>query len=117
MADGTGPFLIGPRLARLTGAYPSPPHVLEAAAEGPREKAILARLWISKGIPFAFKQCPGLYEELRQSLAERLGLDAKQISIAGSGRLGQPPATSHLRRAGSRPLPITILLEHRCGDR
>ena len=88
MADGTRPFLIGPRLARLTGAYPSPPHVLEAAAEGPREKAILARLWISEGIPFAFKQCPGLYEELRQSLAERLGLDAKQISVAGGGRLG-----------------------------
>ena len=88
MADGTKPFAIGQSLARLTGAYPPPPHVLEAAAEGPREKAILARLWISEGIPFAFKECPGLYEELRKSLAERLGLDAKQISVAGSGRLG-----------------------------
>ena len=88
MAHGTKPFTIGPHLARLTGTYPRPPDVLQAASEGPREKAILARLWISEGIPFAFKNCPGLYEELRNSLARRLELDAKQISIAGSGRLG-----------------------------
>ena len=55
---------------------------------GQREKAILARLWISEGIPFAFRRCPGLYEEVRDSLAKRLEIDAKQISIAGSGRLG-----------------------------
>ena len=88
MAHGTKPFTIGPHLARLTGAYPRAPDVLQAASEGPREKAILARLWISEGIPFAFKNCPGLYEELRNSLARRLELDAKQISVAGSGRLG-----------------------------
>ena len=50
--------------------------------------AILARLWISEGIPFAFSECPWLYEDFRASIAERLDIDAKQISIAGSGRLG-----------------------------
>ena len=88
MADATKPFVISPGLARLTATYPSPQDLLEAAAEGQREKAILARLWISEGIPFAFKECPGLYEQFRASLAERLEIDAKEISVAGSGRLG-----------------------------
>ena len=88
MVDGTRAFAIGPQLAKLTGAYPRPQDVLEAAAVGQREKAILARLWISEGIPFAFRRCPGLYEEVRDSLAKRLELDAKQISVVGSGRLG-----------------------------
>ena len=79
---------IGPQLAKLSGAYPRAQHVLEAAAVGQREKAILARLWISEGIPFAFRKCPGLYEEVRHSLAKGLELDAKQISVVGSGRLG-----------------------------
>ena len=72
----------------LTGTYPRAQDLLEAAAVGQREKAILARLWISEGIPFAFRGCPGLYEEVRELLAKRLELDAKQISVAGSGRLG-----------------------------
>ena len=88
MVDRARAFAVGPRLARLTGAYPRAQDVLEAAAVGQREKAILARLWISEGIPFAFRRCPGLYEEVRHSLAKKLEIDAKQISVAGSGRLG-----------------------------
>ena len=88
MADTTRPFVISPGLAKLTGAYPSAQDVLEAASKGQREKAILARLWISEGIPFAFRNCPGIYEEFRASLADRLDIDAKHISVAGSGRLG-----------------------------
>ena len=88
MAKITKPFVINPGLAKLTATYPSPQDLLEAAAEGRRERAILARLWISEGIPFAFKECPSLYEEFRASLAEQLGIDAKEVSVAGSGRLG-----------------------------
>ena len=86
MAGGIKAFAIGPQLAKLSGAYPRAQHVLEAAAVGQREKAILVRLWISEGIPFAFRKCPGLYEEVRDSLAKGLELDAKQISVVGSGR-------------------------------
>lgn len=68
--------------------YPQPCSVFEAAEVGTRERIILARLWISEGIPFAFRECPGLYEEARNWLAKGLMLDPKQISIAGSGRLG-----------------------------
>lgn len=51
-------------------------------------KGQCGRLWISEGIPFAFRNCPGLYEEVRNWLAAGLELDAKQVSVAGSGRLG-----------------------------
>ena len=88
MIDRNRAFAVGPQLAKLTGTYPRAQDLLEAAAVGQREKAILARLWISEGIPFAFRGCPGLYEEVRELLAKRLELDAKQISVAGSGRLG-----------------------------
>ena len=88
MVGATRAFAIGPHLAKVTGAYPRPQDVLAAAAVGQREKAILARLWMSEGIPFAFKSCPGLYEAARDWLAKGLELDAKQISMGGSGRLG-----------------------------
>ena len=88
MVDRNRAFAVGPQLAKLTGTYPRAQDVLEAAAVGQREKAILARLWISEGIPFAFRGGPSLYEEVRELLAKRLELDAKQISVAGSGRLG-----------------------------
>lgn len=88
MVDRIRAFTIGPELAKLTGAYPSPQDVLEAASAGQREKVILARLWVSEGIPFAFERCPGLYEEVRNTLAERVEVDAKEISIVGSGRIG-----------------------------
>ena len=88
MVDGTRTLAVSAELARVKGAYPRPQDVLDAAVSGQRERAVLARLWISEGIPFAFKECPGLYEEVRNALAWRLGIDAKQISVVGSGRLG-----------------------------
>ena len=88
MVSRTRAFRIGPRLAKVSGAYPLPNDVFAAAEVGTRERTILARLWISEGIPFAFRQCPGLYEEVRKWLADGLELDPKQISIAGSARLG-----------------------------
>ena len=63
---------------------------------------MLARLWISEGIPFAFRKCPGLYEEIRNWLAAGLELDAKQVSVGGSGRLGYSLAP---KRWGDRYRP------------
>ena len=77
-----------PPLAALSGAYPASEDVLQAVALGPQERSVVARLWVSEGIPFAFRECPALYEEARTWLAKRLGLDPKEISMGGSGRLG-----------------------------
>ena len=96
MTNVTSPFATGPKLSELRGAYPRAQDVLEAAAESSRGRSILARLWISEGIPFAFKDCPSIYEGFRASLAKRLDIDidSKQIGIAGSGRLGYSLAPS-----------------------
>ena len=62
--------------------------MLQAVALGSQEQAVVARLWVSEGIPFAFRECPALYEVARAWLAEQLGLDSREISLRGSGRLG-----------------------------
>ncbi|MCY4496529.1 MAG: hypothetical protein OXC14_04520 [Rhodospirillaceae bacterium] len=95
-------FGVGLRLAKLKGSYPPADQVFAAAGVGNRERAVLARLWISEGIPFAFRKCPGLYEEVRNWLAAELELDAKEISVAGSGRLGYSLAP---KRWGQRYRP------------
>ena len=86
--NGFTAFRMKPPLAALSGAYPASEDVLQAVALGPRERSVVARLWVSEGIPFAFRECPALYEEARSWLAEQLGLDSKEISMGGSGRLG-----------------------------
>lgn len=86
--NGPTAFRMKSPLAALSGAYPASEDVLQAVALGPRERSVVARLWVSEGIPFAFRECPALYEEARTWLAERLELDAKEVSMGGSGRLG-----------------------------
>ena len=86
--NGPTAFRMKPPPAVLSGAYPASEEVLQAVALGPQERSVVARLWISEGISFAFRECPALYEEVRTWLAKRLGLDSKEISTGGSGRLG-----------------------------
>ena len=95
MNRGGGGFRVDWRLAQLTGPYPPAVEVLAAARVGKRARVVLARLWISEGIPFAFRECPALYEEARRWLAAGLELDAKEISVRGSGRLGYSLAPEH----------------------
>ena len=118
MAEGTKAFAIDLQLAKLRGAYPRPQDLLTAAAAGPRERAILARLWISEGIPFAFRRYPAVYEELRDSLANGLNLDAKQINIGGSGRLGYslaPKTWGEPYRPTSSDLDLFVVSERLFG--
>lgn len=83
------PFKIAAPLADLTDHYPSAHDVLKVAHTGGEQaKIALARLWLSEGIPFAFKECPGIYESVRTWLSGRLSVDAKSINISGSARLG-----------------------------
>lgn len=84
------PFKVAAPLAKLTNPYPAAKSVLEVASKGGEQARIaLARLWLSEGIPFAFKECPGLYESVRTWLSGWLGVTAKEISLTGSARLGE----------------------------
>lgn len=53
-----------------------------------RTLEVLARLWLTEGIPAVFEQCPGVYEHLRGWLGNRLRVHPKEITLVGSCRLG-----------------------------
>lgn len=91
------PFRIAASLERLTDVYPDPKVVVEAARSGGEQARIaLARLWLSEGIPYAFRDCPAVYESVRSWLSTWLNVNAKEISVTGSARLGASLAPSKL---------------------
>lgn len=57
----------------------------------------IARLWLSEGIPFAFRAMPALYEIVREWIASRLFIHPKELTLIGSARQGSsiapPPKT------------------------
>lgn len=84
------PFKSPDSLKGLTDPYPDPQELLEAARSGGEPARIaLARLWLSEGIPYAFRCCPVIYESVRSWLSAQLGVHAKEISMVGSARLGK----------------------------
>lgn len=83
------PFHVSEHMARVRRPYENARVVLEAGElGGVRARAALAQLWLSEGIPYAFAECPAIYEALRSWLGQRLGVHPKEVSVTGSGRLG-----------------------------
>ena len=83
------PFLIAESIRDLTTPYPTGSRVLAAAAGGTLARTDLVQLWLTEGIPHAFKDCPAAYASMRAWLATRLDVHAKDISMTGSGRFGE----------------------------
>lgn len=91
------PFNVSVHLSALVDSYPSADLLIKAAINGGEQSKIaIARLWLSEGIPYAFKQNPALYESVRSWLGTRLDVDPKEISLTGSGRIGQSLAPGKL---------------------
>lgn len=83
-------FRVSKPLREVINSYPDAASIQKAAKEGGEASRVaIARLWLSEGIPFAFKDCPGVYESIRTWLAPRLSVDPKEINVTGSARLGQ----------------------------
>lgn len=65
-----------------------------------KAREIIARLWLTEGIPFAFRNTPAVYEDLRGWLASNLDIHPKEITLVGSVRLGfslkKPPIFGRL---------------------
>lgn len=94
------PFEISPALACITGTYPdfnSVKALFEDAVQ--HQNFMFIRLWLAEGIPYAFKECPSIYQISREWLAKRLGVESHQISIVGSGRLGYSLNPKNLERS------------------
>lgn len=83
------PFRIATTLLKLCDLYPDPKVLLGAARTGGEQARIaIARLWLSEGIPYAFRDCPAIYESVRSWLSTWLNVHAKEIGVTGSARLG-----------------------------
>ena len=94
------PFEFSSSLAAMTDRYPVAEHILKALCEGRTEDRLaIARQWLSEGIPFAFQECPAIYESLRSWLSRKLDVEAKEISLTGSARLGSSLKNKNFGRA------------------
>lgn len=95
------PFEIPESIGELKEVYPGAEVIMAAARKsGMAEVHAIARLWLSEGIPFAFREKPGLYEVVRDWIANRLSIHPKQLTLIGSGRQGSslapPPKTGKM---------------------
>lgn len=84
------PFKVSSQLRDITGSYPDAKLISNAAKLGGESaRYAIARQWLSEGIPYAFKDCPGIYESVRTWIAVRLDIDPKEVNLTGSARIGQ----------------------------
>jgi hypothetical protein len=52
------------------------------------ERKHFVYLWLIEGIPFAFREIPLLYGDIRNWLASRLDIPIKDVTLVGSARIG-----------------------------
>ena len=83
------PFALSSETTKLLGSYPSSAILRDVYARTLHEERLgIIRLWMTEGIPFAFKQYPLLYEEVRNFIARGITVEAKEVTLVGSGRIG-----------------------------
>jgi hypothetical protein len=85
----TKPFAVDPILALLQIRYPDSQFVKRLLAEtSDRGRQIFIRLWLSEGEPYAFRNCPAIFDEIRGWLGDRLLVHPKEVTLIGSARIG-----------------------------
>jgi len=83
------PFIVTETSKHLLGAYPDSEQIKDVYTNASEsERYGIIRLWITEGIPFAFKENPLLYEEIRRFIADGVKVHPKEITLVGSGRIG-----------------------------
>lgn len=107
-------FSVPNELKKIIGTYPDA-RLLSSVAKsgGLLARQAIARQWLSEGIPFAFKTCPGLYESIRAWIGTRLFVDPKTIGITGSAKVGQSLSPNQIGKPfnDSSDLDIFIISE------
>ncbi len=83
------PFQVEENLRKLLDPHPAPKNFREAlSAVSRHSREDVVRLWLTEGIPFAFRTYPAAYEEMRTWLGRRLGVCPKEVTVVGSARIG-----------------------------
>lgn len=109
------PLRIEPPLLKLSSQHLDPVVFREAveSLSAPSIESIV-RLWLTEGIPFAFRECPVVYDVTRAWLGSRLRVCPKEITLLGSARLGfsLAPEPEYGRAFGSKSdLDLSIVSE------
>lgn len=89
-------FEIPKEAAALKWPYADAESLIAAAKTERKTREAIARQWISEGVPFAFKDCPALYEYIRDWIGKKLDVPAKSVAVTGSASLGQSLARKKL---------------------
>jgi hypothetical protein len=107
------PFQISDYSKVITGLYPDADKVKNALTIMDREERVrFLRLWVSEGIPFAFKEAPMLYEAIRGWLAVQLNVHPKVVTMVGSARIGYslaPPPSYGLPFGSNSDLDFVVV--------
>ncbi len=83
------PFQLDSALASLTVRHPDPATLKTVVSQASRHgREIFVRLWLTEGEPYAFRDCPAIFEDMRGWLASRLKLNPKEFTLVGSARTG-----------------------------
>lgn len=89
------PFFVSEANEKLRERYPPTTDFVQAANTlDYKGRVALLCLVITEGVPAAFQNCPLLYESLRNFIAGRLDVHAKEVTLIGSARLGYSLAPS-----------------------
>ena len=107
------PLQVEAPLLTLSCQYPDAIALREAIVlSSTHARESVVRLWLTEGIPFAFRDCPALYEAVRAWLGARLTVCPKEITLLGSARLGfslaPPPNYGRMFNAQS-DLDLTVV--------
>lgn len=73
---------------QLCDPYPDPNQWSVLGAIGKDDIRRFVSLWLTEGIPFAFRDKPMIYEHAREYIAQGIGERSRQVTVIGSARLG-----------------------------
>jgi len=83
------PFSLSIGSQNLKGIYPTSQEIKDVFTNASEaERYGIIRLWITEGIPYAFRDQPLIYEEIREFIAKGVNIHSKEVTLVGSGRIG-----------------------------
>ena len=89
MNNMTFPFVLSEHSELLKSVYPNSEDIKNVFSKSSEtERHGIIRLWITEGIPFAFKDNPLLYEEMRAFISNGVNVNPKEVTLVGSARIG-----------------------------
>ncbi len=98
--------------AKLVERYPQANGFAYSFKALPKDgRDAIVRSFITEGIPYAFQQTPLLYEMARDFVAGQLGIEARQVTMIGSARIGYslaPPPSYGLPFGAESDLDFTV---------